>query len=346
MANLKEVRTRIASVSSTQQITSAMKMVSAAKFRRAQNAILGMRPYAAQLAEIVNDIDVEDGVQTPYHEVRQLNKVLLVVVTSNKGLCGAFNSNVTKEASARLQHYRDKGCEVKMITLGKRGTELFAKQEGLVAESYDDLLDNPTFDAVSDICDKIMAAFCNKEYDFIEIIYNQFKNSLTQILSTEQFLPVGKRRTENATHPAAVRHPSSRGEGNGERRTENGEDNTPRRSFATHKSALRAPQELVPPLQEGRADAESGERNDYIYEPDKGQILREMIPLTLRSQFYRVVLDSLAAEHGARMTAMQKATDNATELLKELRLSYNKARQAAITNEIIEIVSGSEALKG
>ena len=332
MANLKEVRTRIASVSSTQQITSAMKMVSAAKFRRAQNAILGMRPYAAQLAEIVNDIDVEDGVQTPYHEVRQLNKVLLVVVTSNKGLCGAFNSNVTKEASARLQHYRDKGCEVKMITLGKRGTELFAKQQGLVAESYDDLLDNPAFDAVSDLCDKVMTAFCNKEYDFVEIIYNQFKNSLTQILSTEQFLPVGKRRTENATHPAAVRHPSSRGEGNGERRTENGEDNTPRPSAT--------------PLQEGRADAESGERNDYIYEPDKEQILREMIPLTLRSQFYRVVLDSLAAEHGARMTAMQKATDNATELLKELRLSYNKTRQAAITNEIIEIVSGSEALKG
>lgn len=291
MANLKEVRTRIASVSSTQQITSAMKMVSAAKFRRAQNAILGMRPYAAQLAEIVRDIDVEDGVQTPYHELRPLKKVMLVVVTSNKGLCGAFNSNVIKEASARLQHYRDKGCEVRMTTLGKRGTEFFAKQEGLVAESYDELLDNPAFDAISDLCDKVMTSFCNKDYDCIEIIYNQFKNSLTQILSTEQFLPVT----------------------NGEQETVNGE----------RKS-----------------------RNDYIYEPGKEQILKEMIPMTLRSQFYRVVLDSLAAEHGARMTAMQKATDNATELLKDLRLSYNKARQAAITNEIIEIVSGSEALKG
>ena len=274
MANLKEVRTRIASVSSTQQITSAMKMVSAAKFRRAQNAILGMRPYAAQLAEIVRDIDVEDGVQTPYHETRALSNVLLIVVTSNKGLCGAFNSNVIKEASARLQFYRGQGCNVKMITLGKRGTEFFAKQQGLVAENGDDLLDNPEFDSICALCEKVMTAFCDKQYE-----------------STEQFLPVTNR----------------------ERTSENGE----------RKS-----------------------RNDYIYEPGKEQIMKEMIPMTLRSQFYRVVLDSLAAEHGARMTAMQKATDNATELLKELRLSYNKARQAAITNEIIEIVSGSEALKG
>ncbi len=291
MANLKEVRTRIASVSSTQQITSAMKMVSAAKFRRAQNAILGMRPYAAMLNEIIGDIDVEDGVQTPYHEVRPANSVLLVVVTSNKGLCGAFNSNVIKEATARKQHYESKGCsKLQMITIGKRGSEFFSKQKGLVTASHDDLLDNPSFDTVSALCDTLMEAFCNKEYDSIEIIYNQFKNSLTQILSAERFLPVA---------PKA-------------------------------KAAV----------------ANSQSRNDYIYEPGKEQILQEMIPLTLRSQFYRVILDSLAAEHGARMTAMQKATDNATELLKELRLSYNKARQAAITNEIIEIVSGSEALKG
>ena len=288
MANLKEVRTRIASVSSTQQITSAMKMVSAAKFRRAQNAILGMRPYAAQLNTIISDIDVEDGVLTPYHETRPLNSVLLVVVTSNKGLCGAFNSNVIKEASARLQHYRSAGCQsVRMITLGKRGSEFFAKQNGLLVASYDDILDSPAFDSIASVCESVMEAFCNKEYDCVELIYNQFKNSLTQILSTEQFLPVQPRKAS-----------------------------------------------------EGKT------RNDYIYEPGKETILREMIPMTLRSQFYRVVLDSLAAEHGARMTAMQKATDNATELLKELRLSYNKARQAAITNEIIEIVSGSEALKG
>jgi len=292
MANLKEVRTRIASVSSTQQITSAMKMVSAAKFRRAQNAILGMRPYASQLNAIVADIDVDDGVMTAYHEARPLNNVLLVVVTSNKGLCGAFNANVIKEATSRLQQYRTgESKSVKMITIGKRGTEFFSRQPNLVVASYDDILDNPSFDAISDICDGLMASFCSKEYDRIELVYNQFKNSLTQVLSTEQFLPVvsGEHETANSTQK-------------------------------TH--------------------------NDYIYEPDKVAILQEMIPLTLRSQFYRVVLDSLAAEHGARMTAMQKATDNATELLKDLRLSYNKARQAAITNEIIEIVSGSEALKG
>ena len=291
MANLKEVRTRIASVSSTQQITSAMKMVSAAKFRRAQNAILGMRPYAAQLGAIIGDIDVEDGIQTPYHEVRQAVNVLLVVVTSNKGLCGAFNSNVIKEASSRLQHYRDSGATVKMITLGKRGSEFFAKQQDLVEASYDGILDDPSFDAISNLCDTVMQDFCDKRYDCVEIVYNQFKNSLTQVLSTEQFLPVE----------------------NGKRKAKDGEQKS---------------------------------HNDYIFEPGKEAILREMIPLTLRSQFYRVVLDSLAAEHGARMTAMQKATDNATELLKELRLTYNKARQAAITNEIIEIVSGSEALKG
>ncbi|MCR5066023.1 MAG: ATP synthase F1 subunit gamma [Bacteroidales bacterium] len=293
MANLKEVRTRITSVSSTQQITSAMKMVSAAKFRRAQNAIIGMRPYAAKLQEIISDIDVEDGVTTPYHETRQVKNVLLVVVTSNKGLCGAFNSNVIKQASARLNYYvsQSQAPTVKMITLGKRGSEFFAKQQGLVAAQYDDLLDNPSFDSIVELCEKIMAAFCDKTYDLVEVIYNQFKNSLTQILSIEQMLPIITTGT-------------------------------------------------------GQSGNTTERRNDYIYEPGKEQILREMIPMTLRANFYRVILDSLASEHGARMTAMQKATDNATELLKELKLSYNKARQAAITNEIIEIVSGSEALKG
>ncbi len=295
MANLKEVRTRIASVSSTQQITSAMKMVSAAKFRRAQNAIIGMRPYAAQLGEIVADIDTGDGIQTPYHEVRKLDNVLLVVVTSNKGLCGAFNSNVIKQAQSRIDFYRDgatadQPAKLAMITIGKRCTEFFGKRFDNIVGSYDELLDGASFDAVANLADNIMQQFCEKKYDRVELIYNQFKNSLVQILSTEQFLPV----VPKAADPKA-----------------------------------------------GKAVA-----NDYIYEPSKEDILREMIPLTLRSQFYRVVLDSLAAEHGARMNAMQKATDNATELLKELRLSYNKARQAAITNEIIEIVSGSEALKG
>jgi len=290
MANLKEVRTRIGSVSSTQQITSAMKMVSAAKFRRAQNAILGMRPYSAQLNEIMNDIDVEDGVVTPYHDNRKVENVLLVVVTSNKGLCGAFNSNVIKEATARVNHYKneEKVSDLQMITIGKRATEFFGKRNVNVVGSHDELLDKPSFDTIATLADSVMQSFCDKKYDRVELIYNQFKNSLVQILSTEQFLPVVPKSAASVT----------------------------------------------------------SKRNDYIYEPSKMEILREMVPLTLRSHFYRVILDSLAAEHGARMNAMQKATDNATELLKELKLSYNKARQAAITNEIIEIVSGSEALKG
>lgn len=297
MANLKEVRTRITSVSSTQQITSAMKMVSAAKFRRAQNAIIGMRPYTAHLQEIISDIDVEDGVQTPYHEARPVKNVLLVVVTSNKGLCGAFNSNVIKQASARISHYASlpSSPTVKMISIGKRGSEFFAKQEGLLVATYDELLDAPSFNGSAELCEKIMKAFCDKTYDLVEIVYNQFKNSLTQILSTEQMLPV--------------------------------------------ESGERGGVQAMPTAENVKR------RNDYIFEPGKVQILREMVPMMLKSNFYRVFLDSLASEHGARMTAMQKATDNATELLKDLKLSYNKARQAAITNEIIEIVSGSEALK-
>lgn len=289
MANLKEVRTRIASVSSTQQITSAMKMVSAAKFRRAQNAIIGMRPYAAQLQEIIADIDTGDGVQTDYHLVRPVQNVVLVVVTSNKGLCGAFNSNVLKLAQQRIDYWRRQGVAIQVKSIGEKASELLSRQKDLQIAVHDELLDTPTFDAVASLADSLMDAFAGKTVDRVELIYNQFKNSLSQILSCEQFLPV---------EPRAVS-----GEG------------------TKHNS-------------------------DYIYEPSKEAILREMIPLTLRSTFYRVVLDSLAAEHGARMTAMQKATDNATELLKDLKLSYNKARQASITNEIIEIVSGSEALKG
>ena len=288
MANLKEVRTRIGSVSSTQQITSAMKMVSAAKFRRAQNAIIGMRPYTAQLNEILADIDVGDGVQTPYHAVREVHTVVLVVVTSNKGLCGAFNSNVLKLAQQRIDHYRQQQADIRLVCIGKKASEFLAKQKDLQRNSYDELLDAPTFDAIATLADTLMDDYAEKRIDRVELVYNQFKNSLSQVLSCEQFLPV------------------------------------------------------VP---KDAKEFKDSKTNDYIFEPSKEEILREMIPLTLRSTFYRVVLDSLAAEHGARMTAMQKATDNATELLKELRLNYNKARQAAITNEIIEIVSGSEALK-
>lgn len=289
MANLKEVRLRIASVSSTQQITSAMKMVSAAKFRRAQNAIIGMRPYSAQLTSILADIGSGESVLTPYRQQRKENSVLLIVVTSNKGLCGAFNSNIIKQTQARIKHYQELNiANLQMATIGKRASEFFAKHFDHLIASYDDMLDAPSFDAVATLADNIMQQYCQKQYDRVEIIYNRFKNSLMQIPTVEQFLPIA-------------------------------------------------------PDQE-RAD--EGANNDYLFEPSREEILRQMVPLTLRSQFYRIVLDSLAAEHAARMNAMQKATDNASELLKELKLSYNKARQAAITNEIIEIVSGSEALKG
>ncbi len=289
MANLKEVRTRIASVSSTQQITSAMKMVSAAKFRRAQNAIIGMRPYAASLQGIISDIGEGQGAVTPYHAVRPVHTVVLVVVTSNKGLCGAFNSNVLKLAQQRIAHWRGEGVKLQLVCIGKKATELLSRQKDLSVASYDEFLDAPAFDTIAALADSLMADFKDKRIDHVEVVYNQFKNSLSQVLTCEQWLPVA---------PVKVAEPGTKA------------------------------------------------NNDYIYEPSQEEILREMIPLTLRSTFYRMVLDSLAAEHGARMTAMQKATDNATELLKDLRLSYNKARQASITNEIIEIVSGSEALKG
>ena len=296
MANLKEVRTRIASVSSTQQITSAMKMVSAAKFRRAQNAIVGMRPYAAQLNEIVSDIDTGGEVLTPYHAVRPLKRVLLVVVTSNKGLCGAFNSNVIKQSSARIEHYLGvlpQDGELRVLSIGRKSSEVLAKRKDIALTVRDELLDGTTFDSIAELADNIMASYVAKEIDLVEVVYNEFKNSLSQVLTTEQLLPV---------QPGRSKKPAN--------------------------------------------DGNTGQRNDYIYEPSKEDIVRSMVPLTLRSTLYRMVLDSLASEHGARMTAMQKATDNATELLKDLRLSYNKARQAAITSEIIEIVSGSEALKG
>ncbi|MBR1798645.1 MAG: ATP synthase F1 subunit gamma [Bacteroidales bacterium] len=295
MANLKEVRTRISSVSSTQQITSAMKMVSAAKFRRAQNAIIGMRPYANRMNEISSSIGIDDHIQSPYQVERKPLQITLVVVTSNKGLCGAFNSNVIKLANQRISHYRKitgNGGEITILSIGKKASEFFSKQSGVTVEVMDDLLDGTTFDKVASLADTLMTRFSKKETDLIEVIYNQFKNSLSQTLSCEQFLPVV---------PQAV----------------------------TNLNNKKTKQDI-----------------HYLYEPSKAQMLQELIPLTLRSSLYRIILDSLAAEHGARMTAMQKATDNATELLKDLRLSYNKARQAAITNEIIEIVSGSEALKG
>ena len=216
----------------------------------------------------------------------------MVVIASNKGLCGAFNSNVIKEANKRIEYYlqSNDNISLSLMTIGKRSTDFFSKRSSFVTDSYIEILDKPSFDSISKVAETIMKRFCEKKYDKVELIYNRFKNSLTQIVSVEQFLPI---LTNNDIK-----------------------------------------------------EQQSNIQNDYIYEPDKKSILLEMIPLSLRSQFYRVILDSLASEHGARMTAMQKATDNATELLKELKLTYNKARQTSITNEIIEIVSGAEALNG
>lgn len=291
MANLKEVRTRIASVTSTQQITSAMKMVSAAKFRKAQLAIMGMRPYAQMVSEIIADINMGERCDTPYHTIRNKERVLMVVVTSNKGLCGGFNSSVIKQANARIAYWKEQNIkQVHLIAIGKKAIEAFSKQDNLVIETYDELLDHPEFDAIYALSDSIMERFTRKEYDHVELVYNRFKNSITQDLTTEQYLPIPddcEKEERQAVNP----------------------------------------------------------KNDFIFEPNKEEIIQELVPFMLHTQFYRMILDSLAAEHGARMTAMQSATDNATQLLAELRLTYNKVRQASITNEIIEIVSGSEALK-
>jgi len=296
MANLKEVRIRIASVKSTQQITSAMKMVAASKLRRAQNAILQMRPYAAKLKEILQNLsaslDAGDDASI-YSQQRETSKVLIIAVSSNRGLCGAFNANVIKTTVNLLitkyaaQHEQG---NVAIMTIGKKVSEYFAKRKYSVIEKHDDIFDQLTFDNVSVIAEDLMARFAGKEFDAIEIVYNQFKNAATQRLVVEQFLPVERVIDESA--------------GTGE------------------------------------------VKSDYIFEPSKVEIVRDLIPNTLKVQFYKALLDSFASEHGARMTAMHQATDNAQELLKDLSLAYNKARQAAITKEILEIVSGAEALKG
>lgn len=295
MANLKEVRIRITSVRSTQQITSAMKMVAASKLRRAQNAIVQMRPYAAKLKEILQglsaSLDMADG-GSEYSEQRNPNKVLIVLISSNRGLCGAFNANVIKNAQSLINDkYNEqlKNGNVGMITIGKKVSEFFAKRDFKVIDKYDHIFDDLTFENVNEIADELMGLFADKEYDRIEIVYNQFKNAATQLLITEQFLPVELSQDESSDLPQNV---------------------------------------------------------DYIFEPSKEEIVRDLIPKSLKVQFYKAILDSYASEHGARMTAMHKATDNAQEMLKDLNLTYNKARQAAITNEILEIVSGAEALKG
>ncbi|MEX0289017.1 MAG: ATP synthase F1 subunit gamma [Flavobacteriaceae bacterium] len=284
MANLKEIRNRIASVSSTMQITSAMKMVSAAKLKKAQDAITAMRPYANKLTELLQSLSASmDGeAGSKYSDNREVEKVLIVAITSNRGLCGAFNSNIIKECASLIQGtYGDK--QVDFVAIGKKANDLLGKRHTIVAnhsEVYDDL----SFENVAEIAEFLMEQFTNGSYDRIELVYNKFKNAATQIVMTEQFLPI------------------------------------------------------VP------IETEQGSTTDYIFEPSKPEIVSQLIPKSLKTQLYKAVRDSFASEHGARMTAMHKATDNATELRDQLKLTYNKARQAAITNEILEIVGGAEAL--
>jgi F-type H+-transporting ATPase subunit gamma len=293
MASLKEIRVRIASVNSTRQITSAMKMVSAAKLRRAQDAIIQLRPYAKKLHEIFTSLsDSLDGSDNVYGKVRPAKRVLLVVITSNKGLCGAFNSNVIKK-TLQLIHQEfevlHKSGMVNIMAIGKKGHDYFKQRNYRVISNYSQLFDKLTFANTSPVVQEIMDSYLNEEYDRVILVYNQFKNAALQLLMEEQFLPV------------------------------------------------------VPPKKEDSKTV--SHQYDYIYEPSKLEIITELIPKSLKIQFYKALLDSHAAEFGARMTAMHKATDNASEMLKSLNLTYNKARQASITKELTEIVGGAEALK-
>jgi len=296
MPSLKEVRIRIASVKSTRQITSAMKMVSASKLRKAQNAILSLRPYAAKMQEIMQNLshDLEGSDEGVWANDRGENKVLLITVTSNRGLCGAFNSAIVKETVALINNKYSgqyKSGKLDILCIGKKGADTLKAWGYKPAEVITDIFDDLTFENALVVAERLMNDFVEQKYDKIIIIYNQFKNAVVQILQTEQFLPVTESKTE-----------------------EKGGEET-----------------QIP---------------NYIFEPNKEEILEELVPKTIKIQLYKALLDSFAAEHGARMTAMQQATDNADELLKDLQLSYNKARQAAITKEILEIVSGAEALKG
>ncbi len=284
MANLKEIRNRITSISSTMQITSAMKMVSAAKLKKAQDAITAMRPYSDKLTELLQGLSasLEGDGGSEYADKRPVNKVLVVAITSNRGLCGGFNSNIIKQSN-NLVANKYPGKQVDFYTIGKKGNDILRKRHTILGDQsrvYDDL----TFDNVAEIAELLMRLFTKGDYDKIELVYNKFKNAATQIVMTEQFLPiVGVEGDE----------------------------------------AIAA---------------------DYIFEPSKVEIVKELIPKSLKTQLFKAIRDSFASEHGARMTAMHKATDNAAELRDELKLTYNKARQAAITNEILEIVGGAEAL--
>ena len=284
MANLKEIRNRISSVSSTMQITSAMKMVSAAKLKKAQDAITAMRPYSDKLTQMLVNLSSSVDFENVYLSPRKVKNKLIVCVTSNRGLCGAFNSNVIKKCT-EIANSSDES--VSFLCIGKKGADILSKNYNVV-QTNNEIFDDLTFENISAIAEKLMSMFLNKEFDSVQIVYNKFKNAATQIVIQEQYLPIENNDSEN----------------------------------------------------------NQKESSDYIFEPSQVEIISELIPKSLKTQLYKSIRDSYASEHGARMTAMHKATDNATELRDQLKLTYNKARQAAITNEILEIVGGAEALNG
>jgi F-type H+-transporting ATPase subunit gamma len=294
MANLKAIRIRISSFKSTRQITSAMKMVSAAKLRKAQDKIVRLRPYANKLHDLLVDLSLslsDSEIENVYGRVSSPEKVLLVVITSNRGLCGAFNTNVINETrrvvSEKYPEQLKKG-NLKILAVGKKGFDYFRKQNIIMLPDQNNLFNELTFDNVNNVAENVMKSFVSGEFDRVELIYNQFKNAAVQNLTNEVFLPVETVITGNAKSTPV----------------------------------------------------------DYIYEPSQEEIIQELIPKSLKIQFYKAVLDSFVAEHGARMTAMHKATDNATSMIRDFTLQYNKARQATITNQILEVVSGAEALRG
>ena len=291
MANLKEVKGRIQSVVSTQQITKAMKMVAAAKLRRAQDRIIQMRPYSQKLSEIIQNVSAGqvEGVENPYADDRDVNRVLLIVVSSDRGLCGAFNSSVfkyTKSLIAEKYASVEASGDLEIMPIGKKAFEYFKKRNYNVIEDYWHLIDKLNFDNAREAAEMTMKMFLEGSFDRVEIIFNEFKNVATQVVKNEQFLPI----------------------------------------------------------QDDSVDEGDEVLIDYIFEPSRNFIFEELVPKSLKIQFYKTLLESNASEHGARMTAMDKATENADELLKELRLTYNRTRQAAITKEILEIVGGAEAL--
>jgi F-type H+-transporting ATPase subunit gamma len=293
MANLKEVRNRIASVQSTQQITKAMKMVSAAKLKRATNAIIQLRPYATKLKEILGNLSASlEGSTSPFTEERVPNKVLIVAISSNRGLAGAFNMNVIKTTNNLIaEKYSEqlKKGNVSIVAIGKKTQDFYEKRGYNVVGNNNEVYSNLSFENVTKITDAIMAGFVEGKYDKVEVVYNQFKNAAVQILTSEQLLPLPKSEETAKVKDTNV---------------------------------------------------------DYILEPSKEEIVTQLIPKSIKIQLYKAVLDSHASEHGARMTSMDKATENAGDLLKSLKLAYNQARQAAITTELTEIVSGAAALNG